>query len=209
MNTQKMENYSILFTSVDRMLERKIPKLNLYFQLGKLLDRQPETGAVALVAKYVAEQYPDLRGFSPRSLRRMRAFYRTYRKQPSALIKAMRLGWTQNIVIFEANLTAAEREWYINAAQRFGWSKLELMRKIATEAHLNPAEQESAASDIPDTNITKNQRQPDATSGKCANCRIGCKMLEVFVSALQLLIGMADSPHVQKLILHQVNTNSS
>ena len=46
------------------------------------------------------------------------------------MAEAMTIGWTQNVVIFVADLTFQEREWYIQTVQRFGWSKLELQRKI-------------------------------------------------------------------------------
>ena len=156
MNTPKTADYSNLFIAVDQMLGRKLPQLTLYFQLGKLLDHQPETGAIAAVAKYLAEQHPDLRGFSPRSLRRMRTFYRTYKNQPCALLKAMRLGWTQNIVIFEADLTVAEREWDLNAAYQFGWSKLVLAQNISDNAYQNLALQEKLAAGILRTHIGSN-----------------------------------------------------
>ena len=48
----------------------------------------------------------------------------------------MKLGWTQNVVIMEADLTMELREWYIRATHQFGWSKAELMVQIAAEAHL-------------------------------------------------------------------------
>ena len=48
----------------------------------------------------------------------------------------MRLGWTQNVVILEADLMLEERAWYIQAAERFGWSKLTLQKEIAEVAHL-------------------------------------------------------------------------
>lgn len=44
--------------------------------------------------------------------------------------------WTQNVVILEAELTVQERVWYIRAIRQFGWSKLELQRKILAKAHL-------------------------------------------------------------------------
>ena len=37
----------------------------------------------------------------------------------NALVEAMTIGWTQNIVILEAALTGQERAWYIQAANRF------------------------------------------------------------------------------------------
>ena len=51
----------------------------------------------------------------------------------------MTIGWTQNVVIFEAELANTQRAWYIQAARRFGWSKLELQRKIKERAHLEEA----------------------------------------------------------------------
>ncbi|MBQ8833984.1 MAG: hypothetical protein IJ001_03570, partial [Oscillospiraceae bacterium] len=79
----------------------------------------------------------DVKGFSPRSLRRMRDFYRTYENHPVLLSRAMKLGWIQNVVIMEAELTMDLREWYMNAAEQFGWSKTELIANIAANAHEN------------------------------------------------------------------------
>ena len=48
----------------------------------------------------------------------------------------MTIGWTQNVVILEAELTLQEKVWYIQAVRQFGWSKLELQRKITANAYL-------------------------------------------------------------------------
>ena len=48
----------------------------------------------------------------------------------------MTIGWTQNVVILEAELTPQEQTWYIKATGQFGWSKLELQRRITDKAHL-------------------------------------------------------------------------
>ena len=69
----------------------------------------------------------------------MREFYRAYENAPEVLAQAMTIGWTQNIVILEVKLTLQERAWYIQATRKFGWSKLELQRKIAAGAHLEMA----------------------------------------------------------------------
>lgn len=73
--------------------------------------------------------HKDGSGFSPRNLRRMREFYRTYESVPKVLAEVMAIGWTQNMVILEADLTLQEQVWYIRAIRRFGGSKLELQRK--------------------------------------------------------------------------------
>ena len=43
------------------------------------------------------------------------------------MTEAMQIGWTQNVVILEADLTIEEKAWYIRAARKFGWSKLKLL----------------------------------------------------------------------------------
>lgn len=65
----------------------------------------------------------------------MRDFYRTYGNPPSLLSRAMELGWIQNVVIMEAELTMELRKWYMKAAKQFDWSKTELIANIAEKAH--------------------------------------------------------------------------
>lgn len=67
----------------------------------------------------------------------MRDFYRTYENYSALLSRAMKLGWIQNVVIMEAELTMDLREWYMKAAEQFGWSKTELIANIAANAHEN------------------------------------------------------------------------
>ena len=88
-----------------------------------------------MASEYLSKHYPDVKGFSPRSLRRMRDFYRTYENHPSLLSRAMELGWIQNVVIMEADMTMDVRKWYMKAVKKFGWSKTELITNIATNSY--------------------------------------------------------------------------
>ena len=65
----------------------------------------------------------------------MRDFYHTYENQPALLRRAMKLGWIQNVVIMEADLTMELRAWYMKAAKQFGWSKTELIANITANSH--------------------------------------------------------------------------
>lgn len=49
------------------------------------------------------------------------------------------IGWTQNVVTLESNLSAENRAWYLRAARRFGWTKSELAQQICEAAHLEIA----------------------------------------------------------------------
>ena len=53
------------------------------------------------------------------------------------LCRAVKLGWIQNVVIMEADLSMELREWYMKAAKQLVWSKTELIANIAANAHEN------------------------------------------------------------------------
>lgn len=135
MNIRKNIDYSELYEALDMLMTQRLPQMKLYCEIGKAVCRRTERGAAVMASEYLNKRYPDMKGFSPRSLRRMRDFYRTYENHPALLQRAMELGWIQNVVIMEAELTMELREWYMKAAKRFDWSKTELITKIAENAH--------------------------------------------------------------------------
>ena len=136
MNVRKPTDYSALFAALDELMAASLPQMELYRGIGRVVSGRLEKGAAVAAAEYLQDAYPDATGFSPRSLRRMRDFYRTYESAPEVMAEAMTIGWTQNIVIMEADLTLQEKAWYIRAVRQFGWSKLKLVEKIAASAHL-------------------------------------------------------------------------
>lgn len=135
MNIRKNIDYSEMYAELDKAMAADIPQMELYCKIGKAVCRRTEKGAAVAAAAYLSRQYPDVQGFSPRNLRRMRDFYRSYQDQPVLLSLAMELGWTQNVVILESGLSTELREWYLKAAMQFGWSKVELTQKIADNAY--------------------------------------------------------------------------
>lgn len=136
MNIRKNIDYTEMYEALDELMAQQLPQMELYCEIGKAVCRRTEKGAAVMASEYLNRHYPDAKGFSPRSLRRMRDFYRTYENHPALLSRAMNLCWTQNVVIMEADLSMELREWYMKAAEQFGWSKTELMAQIAAEAHL-------------------------------------------------------------------------
>ena len=135
MNIRKNIDYSEMYETLDKLMAKQLPQMELYCEIGKAVCRRTEKGAAVMASEYLNKHYPDVKGFSPRSLRRMRDFYRTYGNPPSLLSRAMELGWIQNVVIMEAELTMELRKWYMKAAKQFGWSKTELIANIAEKAH--------------------------------------------------------------------------
>ena len=139
MNVRKAIDYSAMFATLDTVITADLPQMELYREIGRIVSSRPEKGAAVAAAEYLSVAHPDASGFSPRNLRRMREFYRTYENAHEVMAEAMSIGWTLNVVILEAELTLPERLWYIRAAEQFGWSKLELMLQIADKAHLENA----------------------------------------------------------------------
>lgn len=135
MNIRKNVDYSSIFVALDAAVQSGLQQMELYCELGRLVSTCPERGAAVAAAAYLKTQYPEATGFSPRNLRRMRDFYRLYEGNPDMLELAMQLGWTQNVVILEAELNIEKRRWYLRAAKQFGWSKTELQKAIASDTY--------------------------------------------------------------------------
>ena len=119
MNVRKPIDYSALFAALDELMVANLPQMELYRGIGRVVSGRPEKGAAVAAAGYLQSAYPDVAGFSPRSLRRMRDFYRAYESVPEVMADAMTIGWTQNIVIMEAGLAIQEKTWYIRAVRQF------------------------------------------------------------------------------------------
>ena len=124
-----------MFAALDTLMAAQLPQMELYCEIGRVVSGRVEKGAAVATSEYLQATYPAAEGFSPRNLRRMRDFYRMYGDTPELLAAAMRLNWTQNVVIMEAGLTMDERCWYIRKAAESGLSKTELLRMIASSAH--------------------------------------------------------------------------
>ncbi len=136
MNIRKAVDYSTMFATLESVMKADLPQMELYCEIGKIVCTRSEKGAAVAAAEFLKEQYPDMTGFSPRNVRRMRNFWQLYSSMPELLGEALCLNWTQNVVIMEAELPAEERRWYIRQATARNLSKSELLRMIEDSAYL-------------------------------------------------------------------------
>ena len=137
MNIRKPTDYSILFSELDRLMAEQLSQMNLYCEIGRLVSSKAEKGAAVAASEYLQMTCPDVEGFSPRNVRRMRAFYAAYEESPEIMRLAMNLGWTRNVAILERCGSSEERAWYIRAVLRFGWKKAKLLAAIESQAWLH------------------------------------------------------------------------
>ena len=135
MNVRKPADYSAMYRELAEILARKLPQMSEIYAIGKAVSCRPEKGAAVAAAEFMQANFPDRAGFSPRNVRRMRDFYKTYENDEPLLRLAMKIGWTLNVVIMEAELTQAERKWYLEQAKIRNWTKAELQLAIIAEDH--------------------------------------------------------------------------
>ena len=135
MNIRKNIDYSTMYARINDTMQAELSQMERYFATGQAVAERPEKGAAVAAAEYIQKRWPDEKGYSPRNLRRMRELYWVYGDCPEAIALAEQIGWTQNVVILEADLDLSLRLWYMRAARQFGWSKLELIEMIENAAH--------------------------------------------------------------------------
>ena len=130
MNVRKPVDYGTMHRELTAILAQNLPQMEEVYAIGKLINQRPEKGAAVAAAEFLQANFPDRTGFSPRNVRRMRDFYRTYENDKPLLRLAMKIGWTLNVIIMEAELARDERKWYLEQALCRGWSKTQLLNAI-------------------------------------------------------------------------------
>lgn len=146
MNIRKPTDYTAMFAALNALMAAWLPQMELYCKIGRVVSGRSEKGAAVAASEYLQAIYPAAEGFSPRNLRRMRAFYAAYEESPEITRLAINLGWTRNVAILEGCGSSEERAWYVRAALRFGWKKAKLLELIKTQAWRNSSLDEQAIS---------------------------------------------------------------
>ena len=116
MNVRKPVDYGTMYRELTAILTQNLLQMDEVYAIGKAISQRPEKGAAVAAAEFLQAKFPDRTGFSPRNVRRMRDFYRTYENNQTLLRLAMKIGWTLNVVIMEAELTRDVRKWYLEQA---------------------------------------------------------------------------------------------
>ena len=123
MNVRKPVDYGTMYREFATILAQTLPQMDEIYAIGKAISQCTEKGAAVAAAEFLQANFPDRTGFSPRNVRRMRDFYRTYENDQRLLRLAMKIGWTLNVVIMEAELTRDAHKWYLEQAREQQWSK--------------------------------------------------------------------------------------
>jgi predicted nuclease of restriction endonuclease-like (RecB) superfamily len=109
----------------------------LYWQIGRdILARQAEQGWGAKVIDRLAldlrTAFPEMKGFSPRNLKYMRAFAQAWPDAEFVQQAVAQLPWGHNLVLLDRLSAKAERRWYAAKAIEHNWSRNVLNIHIET-----------------------------------------------------------------------------
>ena len=169
MNIRKPTDYATMFTTLDTLMAAQLPQMELYCEIGRVVSGRVEKGAAVAASEYLQAAYPTAEGFSPRNLRRMRAFYAAYEESPEIMRLAMNLGWTRNVAILERCGSNEERAWYIRAVLHFGWKKAKLLAAIESQAWLHSSLDEPMVSCYTEEKEAMQESESDEEDTLCVS----------------------------------------
>ena len=85
MNVRKPVDYGTMYRELTAILTQNPPQMDEVYAIGKAISQRPEKGAAVAAAEFLQANFPDRTGFSPRNVRRMRDFYKTYKNDQKLL----------------------------------------------------------------------------------------------------------------------------
>lgn len=112
----------------------------LYWELGEAIHtKQQELGwgksVVENLARDLQAEFPGRNGFSARNLWNMLDFYKEYIPLTKLQPLVAEISWAKNLVILGRCKDDLEREFYLRATARFGWTKAVLQHQIDNKSY--------------------------------------------------------------------------
>lgn len=112
----------------------------LYWEIGNvILQRQQKEGWGARVIDRLSvdlsDSYPDMKGFSSRNLKYMRAFATAWPDSTIVQRTVAQLPWRSNLALLDMLSDARTRLWYAQKTIENGWSRDVLALQIDTHLH--------------------------------------------------------------------------
>lgn len=109
--------------------------VRLYWEIGHdIIARQKLQGWGAKVIERLADdlrrEFPDMKGFSPRNLKYMRAFAEAWPDEAFVQEPLAQITWYHHVTLLDKVKLREEREWYARKAFEHGWSRNFLVMQI-------------------------------------------------------------------------------
>ncbi len=109
--------------------------VGLYWRIGRdILERQAEQGWGAKVIERLAHDlrtaFPEMKGFSPRNLKYMRAFAEAWPDESFVQEVLAQLPWYHQLALLDKLPGPETRKWYVAKAIEHNWSRNVLVMQI-------------------------------------------------------------------------------
>lgn len=113
--------------------------IETYWQVGKYLcqkvaDHGWGKGVVKELAEWLANQAPEIKGFSASNLWRMKQYYETYKGHKKLATLLRELSWSKHLLLLAQCKSMEEKEFYLITATSSNWSCRKLARQIQSGA---------------------------------------------------------------------------
>ena len=114
--------------------------LALYWWLGESISRRQAEqswgkAVVETLARDLQAEFPGRNGFSAQNLWLMRQFFNEYSDKPKLQPLVGEISWTHNLLIMARCKDDLEREFYLRATARFGWTKSVLQHQLDNQSY--------------------------------------------------------------------------
>ena len=128
---------AITSTQLEIMNDANKKLVNLYYNIGKTLEENSNWGNKFIdnVAIELKIFFPNLKGFSVRNLKYMKAFYNEYKYDDEFVQLVAQLPWKHNITLMQKVKDKEIRKWYMLKCLEEGWSDSILIYQIDTNLY--------------------------------------------------------------------------
>ena len=114
----------------------------LYWEIGRRITEQQAAlgwgkSVVETLSRDIQKEFPGIKGFGVRNMWDMARFYAEYQSDEILQPLVAEISWSKHIVILTKCKDTRQRQFYILATKRYGWTKDVLINKIEAKAYEN------------------------------------------------------------------------
>jgi predicted nuclease of restriction endonuclease-like (RecB) superfamily len=115
--------------------------INLYWEIGRAISEKQQEGwgksVVATLSQELQKEFPGTTGFSAGNLWLMAQFYAEYHDVINLEPLVREISWAKHVTILKKCKDNLERQFYILATKKFGWTKNVLLHNIDVKSYEN------------------------------------------------------------------------
>lgn len=114
----------------------------LYWEIGKRITEQQTAlgwgkSVVENLSRDIQKEFPGIQGFGVRNMWDMARFYAEYQSNEFLQPLVAEISWSKHIVILTKCKETQQRQFYILATKKYGWTKDVLINKIEVKTYEN------------------------------------------------------------------------